>query len=263
MRAFTLFHTVPLLALVPNGWLVGQNVNLNAAVAVDISNSSGISCQDVANVTRGILEHSYGPHSSLLVISTGDATSANEPRMIGFYDLPFTQTMLEGRTRIKQQRNALPQHVMDDCAKFARTTVSPIVLALRAGLAQLYPFGCGKKSRCILYALTDGEENREPGFRRALNGNQVSSGHTAILDNTGIDVEICGISQTIGGKIEANGKHSVLTRNRTSDHAERLARIWRFAFTRPNRVHIANFCTSSVASELLNVSSAPGSDLHQ
>src|SRR5207253_1028748 len=104
----TLFRTIPFLALVPAVCLAGDKIDLNVVMIIDMSDSKRAPCEDAATITRNILDQPYGRHSSLLVITTGDAASANEPRILGSYALPSTGRVLEGHGRVKQERKQLP-----------------------------------------------------------------------------------------------------------------------------------------------------------
>ena len=239
---------IPVLCLAPQSIWAADALDVQAVIVVDTSRSFQAGCEATGTIAQKILSTQYGKHSSILLLATGDSESAYEPRFLASYPLPATSRLVEGHWRVLQDVRELPEKIVTDCQRVGKTNISPIFLALKAGLSQLGAFGCGSKIRCLLYAASDGEENFEEDVHRALEtGRTAPTGIVGRLDNTNIEVTICGLSETLGQEKETTGRGRVrsLTAGRNGLRADRLHRVWLQLFADRSQVSISDFCVGT------------------
>jgi len=250
--ALTVGAAAPALAWSPD------RVVTQAIIVVDVSKSFGKPCESAGKIVQELLTFSYAPHSTLLVLATGDSTTSNEPRLLGRFQLPSNRGMLEGAGRQRKGMQGLPKKIVDVCTNAGQTDISPVFLAIKSGLEEFHNLACEKGVRCLLFAASDGEENTERNIRLALDGSRADlSRLKGTLDNVNVETAICGISETLGWEKEQSGAVRTLTGKRTAERSNRLRKVWGELFKDPARLHIYNFCPpteSSTASIQPNMS---------
>jgi hypothetical protein len=238
-----------------------DRVVTQAVIVVDISKSVDKPCEAAGKITQEILALPYALHSSVLVLATGDPSSSNEPRLLGRFPLPANSGVMEGAGRIRKEAHNLPQKVIAACTSAGQTDISPLFLAIKSGLLQLRNFECDKRVRCLLFVASDGEENAERNVRSALDGNVAGlKPLKGTLDNTSVEVAMCGISETVGQEKEKSGTIHVLTKKRNGEKSDRLHTVWADLFKDPAKLKIYSFCPpagSLEASTNANVSQQP------
>jgi hypothetical protein len=236
----------PVLCLAPQNTWAADTPDVQAVIVVDTSRSFQAGCEAAGTMAQKILSTQYGKHSSILLLATGDSASAYEPRFLASYPLPATSRLVEGQWRVLQNARELPGKIIVDCQRVGKTNISPIFLALKAGLSQLGAYGCGRKTRCLLYVASDGEENFEEDVHRALEtGRTAPTGIVGRLDNTNVEVTICGLSETLGQEKESSGRVRSLTAGRNGLRADRLHQVWLQLFSDRSQVSLFDFCVGT------------------
>ena len=178
--------------------------------------------------------------SSVTVLATGDATTANEPVLMVRYEVPVSRQALER----KAAALACKEEIIGDLAarlkNLRRTRVSPIFIAVKRGVEQLRARGCTPDTPCYLFVKTDGEELADPGIREALRGRASKGKLPALIHNEGIKVIFCGISETAGEVGEGGIKQSY-TQIREAG-LDRVRDVWMRLFASPEAVSFEPFC---------------------
>lgn len=205
---------------------------------------SGCDCTS-ALITRAFTDPKVGPGSTVTFTITGDASTANEARVIASVEVPTSRQVMQGREGAAKQRDKLISEINADCAKVVPTKSSPIFLALARAVQHLRNLGCRPTSGCTVYAQTDLEENAEQHIKHILDGAaSVKEALPPPIDNTGINVVITGIADTVGATSQPGvGKH--LTRPRTTDRAERIRSVWERLFTDRQRLVFEPYCLAA------------------
>lgn len=223
----------------------------HVAVALDVSDS--MENADAEQRVRGLVVRALKVDglrsgSRLLVIATGNPATALEPVGIADLEIPVTKRVMDGTGAIEIKRRELVADVLERYKKTAtEMRTSPLFLALKRGLAQLRAAGCDDKRSCTLFFGTDGEETEEPWIKNSLRrGKVLSHGAPAPLDNSGIKVVICGLSETKGQMVGA-GKRRLFTGKRSDASTELLSAVWSKVFTEPDTVVFEPFCPKAVA----------------
>jgi hypothetical protein len=179
-------------------------------------------------------------HSTLLVLATGDDITLGEPvevaRLVGFK----SARAIESPANSERKEREIVEKVVTDCSALPRTSITPISLAARRAMEQLHVLGCKSGTGCGLFIQTDGEENVEVGVRRALAGSRAPIVLPTPIDNTGIAVTICGLSQTTGQN--DIGKVDRVRRNHNARSADRLMEVLRHFFAVPALVAFEPVC---------------------
>jgi hypothetical protein len=179
--------------------------------------------------------------STLTVTATGDAASANEPRMIATYDVPMNRRVLEGRGAEETKREQLLTDLAAKCKNVTKTETSPIYLGIKRAIEHLRACGCGEMSNCVVYVQSDLEENADRQIKQALDGNKVTS-RPVPSNNDGIDVAVIGVAQTLGFDKATNSTARHLTPQHDQKRADRIVQVWRNLFTSPSRLTFEPYC---------------------
>ncbi|MGH9825724.1 MAG: hypothetical protein ACREDR_21050 [Blastocatellia bacterium] len=222
---------------------------LQAAHAVIVRDSSdsvrsGCDCT-AALVKRAFTDPHIEPGSTVTVTLTGDASTANEPRLLASLTVPTTRQVMDGRDAAVRQRDKLIDDIKTQCEKAPSTTVSPIFLSLQRAVQQLRALGCGPDSNCTVYAQTDLEENGDRGIELALKGGDLQKqALPKPIDNTGINVIIAGVSET-GGQTTTTRGLRPLTKPHDAERADRIRSVWERLFTDRNRLVFEPYCSSN------------------
>jgi len=204
-------------------------------------------CESLIGLTKQVLQtNDAASGSTLTILALGDKSTANEPRRIGAYPIPTLRKVLEGKSgRLRYQQEIL-RDVSDKCQHLRRTTISPIFLGVTQGIADLRARGCKPTSHCKLFSDSDGKENAEPSIRKIL---ETSDGqkHTSLpqIDNTGIEVVLCGVAVTDGriSDLAEKGGRKFVTGD--SDRVHRMQEVWQSLFTEPTAVRFEPYCPNS------------------
>lgn len=201
-------------------------------------------CRAIEGIASRVLSTPHlGKGSRIVVYGTGSPDTAMEPVLIGSYDIPVSNRVMEGRDTAKVARRALLDTIVADCKEAATmTTSSPIFLAVKRAMEQLSAAGCGTKSVCRLYVRTDGEETVEPWLRESIRGGKTKPSATPVpLDNGNIAVTFCGLAETVGEVKTDKKGHRVALKKSGSD-VEVLQAAWRKVWTEPDAVVFEPFC---------------------
>jgi len=214
-------------------------------IVVDASGSHWQGCGSLLGLTGHILAAERRTKgSTLTVLTLGDLSSANEPRRMGVYPLPFVRKALEGRSaRLTEERRILSD-LSVRCASLGRTSISPIFAGVEAALADLRAHGCNGSSGCKLFVDSDGEETVEATVRKGIERSAKRSSLTP-LNNGGIDVVFCGLAarHTLGNDRSTNRLQR--SRSRLAGDPYRIEEIWRPLFTERDGVTFAPYCPQS------------------
>lgn len=216
------------------------------AIVVDSSLSSvGDRCSDIATLVEiGLKKPPANGSTKLVVFLTGDKQTANEPRNLGAYGIPTRAKLTESNTVIASAKNEVSTQVKAKCNESPNSTGSSIFLALRRVVEALRSLGCNDRTACEILVQTDLQENAEPQIKKAL---LAKPGDKLVLPNSvnndGIRIRICGISQTKGTTLDQKGRPMQFTRNRNTVGADRLQQVWSMLFTNADLVSLAPYCT--------------------
>jgi hypothetical protein len=218
----------------------------HAVVARDRSDSMLTDCGCTEALAKKALSAPGMSHgSTITVIASGDGSTADEPVLVGSFDVPTTRRVIEGRGATGRKQKLLLDDLRTRCEALHVTKRSPILLLIRRGVDRLRQFGCTPTSGCILYVQTDGEETAELQIKRLLDDNRSSKlGPSSLIDNQGIDVVFYGLSQTVG-ETEIDVRKHNLTRGRDMARAGRIQDVWLSLFSEPGRVRFEPFCPNN------------------
>lgn len=219
------------------------------AILRDRSDSNSGGCEDFMAMGRDLLSSfEFKKGSSIAVMVSGDDRTADEPVLIGSFDVPLSQRVVDGRSKLAQQQQDLLGAVKRKCIEAGQADRSPVYMAIRRSVEYLHAKGCDGRSPCVLYVQSDLEEMSEKGIKELLNGS-VAAVNTAQalslpkpIDNSGIEVRICGLSETSGTAHSANGKQRRFTPRHGAQRADRLQSIWEKLFTLPQGVSFNSHC---------------------
>jgi hypothetical protein len=210
----------------------------------DVSRSMVDGCSAVGALVEDSLALPVLPGSTLMYFSTGDRRTTYEPNLLLSYQLPATTRIFEAKD-FRKDKARISDAISSECVKSHPTEVSPIVQAAKTIVQQMQSMGCGNGVHCILMARTDARETVNREVRAALNSEPSKRIQIPIvIDNKDIDVRVCGLAQTRGQVLEANGNVQTFSRLRS----DRLEEVWRKLFVYPERVAIEPLCVSRSAS---------------
>jgi hypothetical protein len=197
------------------------------ALVLDASDSMRRGCDEDANAIRGAMRSGGVKRgSTFTLIRTGDASTNQEPQLAFHERIPFANGNAFGGT--KKAADTVAEFLgraQAACDAVPVTTHSPIVKAVRRGIAQLKGLGCARASGCTLIVHSDLQDNDELAHGHRINGTTDS-----LLDNTGIRVVLCGFTATVKDGSAAN--------------TDSLLAIWQALFAEP--VKAIPFCGEGV-----------------
>jgi hypothetical protein len=220
----------------------------NAVIARDRSYSMLGDCNGTeALFMKAINDSKMGRGSNVTVIASGDEKTADEPVLIGTYNVPTTRSVIEGRNATSRKQQALLEDLKTKCELLPMTKRSPIVLLIRRGIERVRQMGCSLTAACIVYVQTDGEETAETQVKQLFDSIHPSKQGVAspLIDNQGIDLVFFGLSQTVGETETAAGRRHRVTHVRDFGRAERLHDGWLSVFSDPKRVRFEPFCPTN------------------
>ena len=135
------------------------------ALVVDASESMRTDCDtDLRIITGAIKSMTVKNGSSLTIIRTGDRSSNLEPQLVFEEPIPVAASgPLAGHTKAKADMDTFLAHTRAGCEAIPKTVTSPIIKAVRRGLAHLKSLGCVQGSGCLLVLHSDLQDNDEFG----------------------------------------------------------------------------------------------------
>lgn len=213
----------------------------------DRSSSSSCACSGVVSMAETALSApQLGKGSTLTLTATGDDATASEPIALGTFNIPVSRNVTETRDKARQPREELLKRIEQHCQQAGATKRSPVFIAIRRAVEQLRALGCNEQNHCILIVQSDLEELAVREIRDALNGagtrGAASDMHLpAPIDNTGIEVVIYGVAETVGVRAEG-GRRQTLTPQRDPQRADRVQQVWQRLFAAPQNVTFRMFC---------------------
>lgn len=222
-----------------------------AVILRDPSDSGLSSCNEVRAMANELLtSNQLAPGSAIALMTTGDSSTAQEPVLLDSFEIPTTQRITEGRAKISEMQKELLDKVKQRCEQKGITKESPIYLGMRRAIEYLRAKGCNGKQDCILYVQSDLEELSEPKIKELLKENSLSAKKQAAMetqlplpiDNAGVKVNICGISETTGTITNSSGKQQTLTPTRDGRRADRITEVWTKLFTNPQIITFGTHC---------------------
>lgn len=224
--------------------VAGKSHPAHSAIVRDRSDSvlNGCDCT-VALAKRAFADPHTGAGSTIVVTVTGDAATANEPKMLSSIKVPVSRQALEGRDAVVQQREKMLADISAQCEKTAQTKVSPIFIAVKRATEHLRSGGCGPDSNCVVYVQSDLEETGDPQIREVIeHGARDKQALPQLINNDGINIVIYGIAETSGDTVDANGRIRRLTKVHDPQRIERIKSVWSSLFTNPERVTFDPYC---------------------
>lgn len=235
----------------------------HAAIVRDRSDSYGCGCDALVAQAGQVLDApQFGQGSTLTVTETGDAATANEPIVLGTYDIPANRGTLESRSKYLQRRQAILDDIKKRCEEKTVSSRSPIFLAARRAGEHLRAAGCDGRSACLLIVFSDLEELAERSIREAINQGAGDAGSTqskktssrssgrlpSPIDNSAFEVVLAGAAETIGTpEISGKAKRNSFTPTRNQRRAEQVRQVWESLFTDPQRVVFEPHCFKKLA----------------
>jgi hypothetical protein len=221
---------------------------LKAALVRDRSDSTLSGCSELAAMGNELLVSlPFGEGSTIAVMVTGDDSTASEPVLLDVLEVPITKRVTEGRSIIAQKQQALLGRIKERCKEAGETKQSPIYLAIRRAVEYLRAQGCDGRTKCKVFVQSDLEELSEKSIKQLLTEptRRDQKTQTPLLptpiDNVGIDLMICGLSETAGDS-PIEGKKRTLTPKHDAQRADRIRAVWEKLFTDAKRVGFNSFC---------------------
>jgi hypothetical protein len=216
----------------------------HAAILEDLSASHPGGCLSVQGITEQVLDsHPVSLGSSLLVLAIGDASTANEPRLLGRYLIPANRRIMEGPTAGLRRRQELLDDLKLRCGQLHPTMISPIFQGVKQSVTELRSLGCGIGSDCKLWIDSDLEENAVTAIETMLDHPESKRQVLpVVLNNEGIHVAFCGLAVTAGRIIGPSGREVRISPRRDPNHDDRLRRTWAELFTKPEWVAFEPYC---------------------
>lgn len=215
------------------------------AILIDASGSAKDVCGAAVGVARRVLaETGEREEFRLDVFATGGASTAAEPTQLKQFHLPAQRRVLEGKEAARLKREGLLEELGKRCGALATTDESPVYMGLKRVVEHLGAAGCGAGADCRLYVQSDLEENVTAAVRDALRGSRRGAAALpAPLENEGIRVSICGLSES-NGQRAGGGTQRSRRRGRAGDvsRADRVREVWLRLFTHPDLVTVEPFC---------------------
>jgi hypothetical protein len=210
----------------------------------DRSDSILSDCNSTASLGKKALADPHMTKGSTVSISfTGDETTAFEPVQGATYEFPVVRKVMDGRGETDKKQEGMLADLRSKCEAAKQTTASPILLATKRAVENLKSKGCGPNSNCTVYVQTDLQETVYKPLKEALRGaNKGKETLSGIIDNTGINVVMCGSAETTGLTTDSGGKTRQMTANRDPKSADLLRQVWTNVFTDRQLVSFPPYC---------------------
>jgi hypothetical protein len=215
------------------------------ATVWDSSTSSDNRCSEIVRINElAIKKQPTNSATKLAVFLTGDQQTANEPRGLGSFNVPLKVKLTQGNTAIETEQNRIVNEVKSKCEQLPPATASSIFLAFKRAVEYLKNLGCDDTSGCEILAQTDLQENADAQIKAVLSGaSKDFKNLPAPLNNQGITIKICGVSQTKGLVIDKKGNKTQLTQNRNASRVDFIQEVWKKLFTHPELVVFSSYCS--------------------
>jgi hypothetical protein len=198
-----------------------------------------------AIIKQGLDEPGIHKGATITAMATGDDSTANEPILIGKYEIPVSNRALEGKQGQSVRLDKVFSELRDKAGRLKPTQSSPIYQGVIRAVESLRANGCTENSNCYLFIKTDGEELIEPNIRQALRGKISKEKFPKPIDNRGIKVLFCGLSETLGNKNEAGVSYAL----RYASRLDRRRDVWTALFSNPEIVSFEPFCKACESTE--------------
>jgi hypothetical protein len=210
----------------------------------DRSDSILSDCNSTTSLGKRAFTDAHMSKGSTVSISfTGDETTAFEPIAGATYDFPVVRKVMDGQSEAAKKQEGMLADLRSKCEAAKRTTVSPILLATKRAVENLKSKGCGPDSNCTVYVQTDLQETVYKPLKEALKGtNNVREKLSGLIDNTGINVVMCGSAETTGLTTDSAGKVHQMTPNRDPKSADLLREVWTNVFSERERISFPPYC---------------------
>jgi hypothetical protein len=197
------------------------------AEIVDASDSMHRDCASDVSMVRALVPRITRKGSTFSQLRTGDEKTKLEPQLVFTGAIPASPSTVPfgGHKKAAKAVEEFLQQVSAACAAIEQTTKSPIVKAVRRGMAHLRILGCRNGSGCLLIVHSDLQDQDELA--------SISKGKGATptpIDNRDIQVILCGYSEGLP--------------DRASVNTDALLESWKRLFTAP--VTFAPFCGESI-----------------
>jgi len=220
-------------------------------VVYDRSGSTTGGCEALVGlVEQGLKEQPLSPASTITIMGTGDETTSNEPVLVARFAGVKSRRVMEGKRGARRREEALFADLDGRCRELEKTGTSPIYLAVKRAVEELRSKHCVDGSGCILYVASDGEETAETRVAEAISAPKKKlRSLPAAIDNSGIVVHFCGLSDTSGS---TDRKAKKARRERPVHDASRVDRIrtvWSSRFTEPDLVTFEPHCNRAAVGE--------------
>lgn len=240
-----LFFVIGLSGFIGWAFYTPPKSNHRATVADSSISSANNRCSEIAKLTEVELrKQPSGDKTKLAVFLTGDPQTANEPRELGNFDVPVQTKLTESNSVITDNQSKILAEVKSRCEQFSPASVSSIFLAFKRTVEHLRSLGCDDLSKCEILAQTDLEENADPQIKAAISGTSVNPKNLpAPINNQGLAIKICGVSQTKGIVVNQKGGKTHLTQNRNTARADLIQEVWKKLFTQPELITFAPYCS--------------------
>jgi len=186
-------------------------------------------------------------NSTIAFMVTGTVRTSSETVLLGVLPIVKGRKAMEGPIRANDNAEFIGrvEQLLNGLANDA--PISPVALAIMRAIQYLRGQGCGADpaiASCYLTIISDGEETEEQSIVKALHGKgDFKPPENLVIDNTGIEVRFCGISDTTN-----------IVPERNSATATRLEQVWKSIFKEPGSVFFDPFCPQSRAMEENNES---------
>ena len=228
------------------GWRVAFPPDVaHFAIVLDRSESPAFPvCETVTSlVRRDLLQPATAKESKLTLIATGDATNSFQGRLVSKSFLPKKVAVIRNHRKQSLAEQTYFDALAASCRSLTKIDRSPILYAIAAAVADLRGRGCGNSSHCRVDVASDGNENVDATLTAALRGDERAEHRLApIIDNTGITVAFCGVSQ-------APRPRAGRTARDGADTIDRVQKIWSAVFKDPALVTAMPFCQDGPVSE--------------
>lgn len=181
--------------------------------------------------------------STFSVVTLGDDSTANEPRLLATYSIPRTRQVIEGLHADTRRQQEMYKDIWNKCISVRPVSVSPIFFAVKQSVAYLKAKGCAQNSHCVLSVHSDLEENVERAIRERIQTGRTAGVLPSPVDNSGIAVSFCGLAETAGIKKGTSGHQVRQTALRDPEREDRIRQTWRSLFTNSENVTFSPYCS--------------------
>ncbi len=233
-----------IIALVGVGIYVHIHTTPPAHIVITPDNSGSVEpgCNGLIQATQMLLgTEDFQKGSTVTLLAMGRSALAPEPRRVFSAQIPTESEDVYGKDpdAYKEAMNRFLMGLQNACseAQSSPAADSPILRLVERGLAHLRTV-CAPNGGCYLIVKSDLIETVDARLTRAIS-RAASDGSVSVapelagtLDNTGISVRFCGVSQVTPRK----------PRTPAPPSPETLGRIWKSLFTHPDLVSIEPFC---------------------